>query len=216
VFIYGASGEELIVYDSGIIETPEFPDRLTRLTVDTFIPFRNRTNGYNPSNGVRIDLDFTSPRIVDWQFNVSGPTPNSSEVLIQGHDDGWRAAILSFLQRLFAARSNHRGFLHAAFTYDIYLWLLFMPVYFYGVIQLDGRMDSLFSSVATPIRVAVYVYTFFIFANLYRLLIGYIRWTFPSIELKDVRSTQTKHRRFWGFLATAIIIPVLLSAAIGK
>ena len=159
---------------------------------------------------MRVDLDFSSSRIVDWQSNLSGPTPNASEVLIQGLDDDWRAAMLSFLQRLFASHKNHRGFLHAAFTYDIYLWLLFMPLYFYGMIVLDSHIERLLGGVPSALRIAVYVYSFFVFANLFRVLLGYVRWTFQSIELKGVPSTQQKHRRFWGFLATAVLFPLVI------
>lgn len=216
VFFYGSDGEELLVHDSTIIDAPEFPDRLSRLTIDTFIPFRNRTNGLAPRNGVRIDLDFSSSKILDWQSNISAPTPNLSEVTIQGMDDDWRTAVHSFLQKLFRAHANYRGFLHAAFTYDTYLWLLFMPAYFYGMTQFDKFGDHILSGVSTPIKIALYVYTFFVFANLYRVLIGYVRWTFQSIELANVRSTQSKHRRFWGFLVTAIVLPLALSILVGK
>ena len=72
VFVYGTEGEELIVHDSAIFDAPEFPEKLTRLTIDTIIPFRNRTN-FGPRNGIRIDLDFSSSKILDWQSNLSGP-----------------------------------------------------------------------------------------------------------------------------------------------
>lgn len=216
VFVYGVEGEELLVHDSTIIDQPEFPDQLTRLTIDSFIPFQNRTNGLNPRNGVRINLDFSSAKVLDWQSNVSGPTPNLSEVTIQGVDDDWRTAMHSFLQKLFRARANYRGFLHAAFTYDIYLWLVFMPIYFYGMVVLGNLIDHFLVTISTALKVAIYVYSFFVFANLYRALLGYIRWTFQSIELKGVRSTQYKHRRFWGFLATAIILPIIIGLLTGR
>jgi len=216
VFVYGADGEELIVYDSNIIDAPEFPDRLTRLTIDTFIPYRNRISGSSPRNAVRVDLDFSSSGILDWQSNVSGPTPNFSEVLIQGIDDNWRSAMLSFLQKLFRKRANFRGFLHAPFTYDLYLWLIFIPIYFYGMIVFEERIDKLLGNAPIALKAAIYLYAFVVFANLYRILIGYVRWTFQSIELKNVPSTQHKHRRFWAFLATAILIPLLLRLASPK
>lgn len=216
VFVYGSDGEELLVYDSGIIDAPEFPERLLRITIDSFIPHQTRTNGSPPRNGIRIDLDFSSAKILDWQSNVSAPTQNKSEVIIQGIDDDWRAAAHSFLHKMFASRANHRNFLHAAFTYDVYLWLIFMPVYFFGMIKSDYLVDRFMGDIHTALKIALYVYSFFVFVNLYRLLIGYIRWTFQSLELKNVQSTQAKHRQFWMFLVTAIIIPIFLAVIIGK
>jgi hypothetical protein len=215
VFVYGAEGEELLVHDASIFDAPEFPEKLTRLTIDTFIPFRNRTN-FAPRNGIRVDLDFSSSKILDWQSNLSGPTPNLSEALIQGIDENWRAAAIAHLQRLFQGRKNYRGFLHAAFTYDKYLWLLFMPLYFYGLIILEPKIDQFFGPTSAFLKAAIYVYSFFVFVNLYRVFIGYIRWTFQSIELKGARSTQQKHRRFLAFLATAIIIPIAIALLTGK
>jgi hypothetical protein len=213
--IYLGSSMSLSIYDSNIIDAPEFPDRLTRLTVDTFLPFRNRTN-FAPRNGGRVDLHFSSSKILDWQSNISGPTPNASEIVIQGVDDGWRASVHAYFQRLFASRKNYRGFLHAAFTYDAYLWLIFIPFYFYAIVALDSQIDNLFVRIPTVLKAAMYIYSFFVFANLYRVLIGYIRWTFQSIELTGVPSTQQKHRRFWGFLITVIIAPILIAMFVGR
>lgn len=215
IFIYGTEGEEFLVYDSGIFDAPEFPDLLTRVAVDTFIPFRNRTN-LAPFNGMRIDLDFSSSKILDWHSNLSGPTPNASEVVVQGHDDGWRAATLAYMQKLFRSRKNHRAFLHAPFTYDVYLWLLFAPIFFCSLILSEYRIDVAMSGISTFLRAAIYVYTFFVFANLYRILLGYVRWTFQSVELTGVQSTQQKHRRFWAFLISAIILPIILSTVLGR
>jgi hypothetical protein len=73
-FFYAPEGEELLVYDSAIIDAPEFPERLTRFTIDTFIPFRNRT-GLAPRNGIRIDLDFSSSKIMDYAARQSSSFP---------------------------------------------------------------------------------------------------------------------------------------------
>ncbi len=216
VFVYGSDGEELLVYDSSIIDAPEFPERLLRITIDSFIPYQTRMNGTHPRNGMRIDLDFSSAKILDWQSNVSAPTQNQSEVIIKGLDDDWRAAVHSFLHKMFTSRANHRNFLHAAFTYDVYLWLIFMPIYFLGMIKLDYFVDRFIGDIHTALKVAFYVYSFFVFVNLYRVFIGYIRWTFQSLELKNVQSTQSKHRKFGMFLVSAIIIPVLLTILMGK
>jgi hypothetical protein len=214
IFVYGAEGEQLLVHDSTIFDAPEFPEKLTRLTIDTIIPFRNRTN-FAPRNGIRIDLDFSSSKILDWQSNLSGPTPNLSEALIQGVDDNWRAAMIAHLQKLFHGRKNYRGFLHAPFTYDTYLWLFFMPVYFYSLIILEPKIDHFLGQASAFLKAAIYIYSFFVFVNLYRVLIGYIRWTFP-IELKGAQSTQQKHRRFWAFLITAVAIPLAITLLTGK
>ena len=210
VFIYGNEGEELLVNDSTIFDQPQFPEVVNRITIDTLIPYQFVDNNRSPRNGVRIDLDFSSSQVLDWQNSVSAPTANTSAITIQGQDESYTGGLLRHLQGLFRRRRNFRNALHAPFSYDFYLWLIAVPIYFWGLIAFDDRIDQLLGGVPLPIRIAIYLYSFVVATNVYRLAIGYIRWTFQTVELTDVRTTQRRHRKFWFFLASAILLPIIL------
>jgi hypothetical protein len=92
--------------------------------------------------------------------------------------------------------------LHAGAIYDVGLYLVGFPFSLWAVYRVSDLLKSL--ALPTIIEAAIYVYTFFLGVNLFRLMFTYSRWVFPKIDLESESSSPFRHRGVWA----AIILTV--------
>ena len=177
--------------------------------MDSKATYQVRRNQLQPRNWLTLTLDFSKPPLMDWRNPVSNPTPNLSNLTVSGDENAWVAAICHEIMKRLDNRGNSRGFLHRAFFYDIGVWLIGIPFAFFVTAKLISEITKLFEGFNPVIEVAAYVYVFFLVLVGYRVLFGYTRWAFPTVELISPRDTANKHRKFWyavmvGIVGTAI------------
>src|SRR5262249_58955758 len=88
--------------------------------------------GRKPGNSFSLTLDFSKPPLLDVNNAVSSPTPNRSQLFIEGNNDAWVATIADHVMSVISSRQNKRGWLHKAFIYDVGLYLIGFPMALYA------------------------------------------------------------------------------------
>ena len=164
--------------------------------------------GRNPANSFILNFDFSKPPLLDNNNPVSSPTPNFSNLTVEGTRGAWVASIQSAVMDILDKKTNNRAFLHANSIYDIGLLLFGLPGSIYLCWRLAEIIESTLGVLSPFIAAAAYVYIFFVAVNVFRVLFGYTKWAFPTVELANNENKSKGHRNFWyliivGILATA-------------
>jgi len=213
VTIQGRDGQEFFGYGAEIFESPNVPDDISLIYLTNRTAFKSVT-GTRPANSFALTLDFSKPSLVDNNNPVSNPTPNESNLSIEGERDSWVASVEKSVLDISRERENHRHFLHRSFVYDIGLMLLALPAGLYVCWRFSDTINLQLGVYSTFIASVAYVYIILIVFWIYRILFGYTKWAFPTVELLESRSNSRSHRKFWyaivisicGALFTEIII----------
>ncbi len=98
--------------------------------------------------------------------------------------------------------------MHAAFVYDIGLFLFGLPAAIYLCWRLSKFIEANVGVISPFISSATYIYIVFLVLIGYRVLFGYTKWAFPIVELTSNESRSKRHRTFW----VAILVSLLASA----
>ena len=95
-------------------------------------------------------------------------------------------------------RRTGRKFIHQAFVYDLGVLIFGVPLGLYLCSTASKWLQG-FPSVTNNafLSSAVYVYLMFVGLWAYRLLFGYTKWAFPTVELHENEHNSKKHRAFW-------------------
>lgn len=208
VTVTGSDGQDVFGDTLEVFESPNLPDEIFSIYMTNVVAYEGQTRR-RPPNGFSLLLDFSTPPLIDNNNPVSSPTPNNSNVTIEGGRDAWVASITDATMGVLSKRKNGRGFLHAAFVYDLGLMLFGLPLGLYICWRLSSMIQTTFGGAHSFLSAAAYVYLIFAGLWLYRGLFGYTKWAFPSVELSDFESRSKRHRGFW-----YLILMGLLSAAI--
>jgi hypothetical protein len=130
---------------------------------------------------------------------------------IEGVTDAWLATIADRVLGVLKGRKNKRDFLHRAFVYDAGMMLFGVPAGLYlcwkAAPSINACLTHGFSSGAA------YVYVIFVVLWIYRILFGYTKWAFPTMEIEEDKAVSARHRRWWyailAGLVSALIYDVL-------
>ena len=212
VTIDGRDGESLFGYGTEPFDSPNIPDPINSIFISNNAAYE-RVVGRRPLNNFTLHLDFSTPPLVDMSNLHSSPTSNFSSLTIDGVRDSWGASIQQTVLDILNKKSNGRGrrLLHTGFIYDIGVVLLGLPAAIYLCWSLSGFVQTIFGSFnLSPFIVsAVYIYIVLLVLNVYRVLFGYLRWTFPVVELIDNCSRLKTHRKLWYGIVISPILKVL-------
>lgn len=173
VTVVGKNGQELFGYGPSIFSSASMPIEIETIFISNEAPYKG-VAGRRPTNRFHLHLDFSKPRLIDTNNPVSNPTPNNSNLTIEGTRDAWIGAIQNAVLGIIESRSNHRSFLHRAFVYDIGLGLIAFPLSFYLSWRLRNLIEH-YTGHANIVQAAAFFYLFVLLLNAYRVLFGYTK-----------------------------------------
>ena len=208
VTIFGKDGETLFGYGNESFDSPNIPEPIQSIYITNNSAYHGVV-GRNPLNSFILNFDFSKPPLLDNKNPVSSPTPNFSNLTVEGDKGAWVASIQQAIMDVLEKKSNKRAFLHANSVYDIGLLFFGLPVAIYLCWRLAGIIESNLGTQSSFLVAGAYVYIFFIALYVCRILFGYTKWAFPIVELTNNESKSKHHRTFWKW----IIFGILASAA---
>lgn len=97
-----------------------------------------------------------------------------------------------------------RSLIHRGFAYDVGMFVFGMPFAFWLCSRLSPVISTIPGNENIVFSGAIYVYVVFVALFLYRIVFGYTKWAFPSVELADNEDNSGRHRLFWGAIVLAI------------
>ncbi len=204
VTVRGIDDKELFGTISAVFNSPSFPEKVKTLYIDSKLYLKNFHN-WSPRNSFELLLDFTKSEILDLSLLPSVSTPNASNVLVTGLNSDWVSGVYRKVTNFVQVRGTRRGFLHWHGIYDLLLFLIGFPLAFWSVYKLSATIDNLFSGLSVFVQNGAYVFLFFIFLQIFRLLFNYAKWVFPTVEYKGQTETASKHR----YILSGLIITVV-------
>lgn len=191
-----------------VFSSPNKPDKIASIYLTNITAYQ-RFAGTRPVNSFELNLDFSKPPFLDGNNPVSAPTPNFSNLTVQGDRDSWVAAISDAVLGIADKRRTSRGWLHRAFAYDVGLWCLAFPFAFYLCWCASPFIAARFQPLHTFVAAAAYMYVFVVAVWGYRALFGYTKWAFPTVELSDNRDLSMQHRAIWSVIILGLVVNVL-------
>ncbi|OAN98066.1 hypothetical protein [Sulfitobacter geojensis] len=186
---------DLVVYgeDESIFSSSDLPNPIKSIYFNNVTAYRRNAAGTSPRNIVEVNLDFDKPALFDPSPNISEATPNNSRVHIDCAEMGF---LRSIQQTTEAKLLNHRtwySYLHKNFSYDLVLWIIFLPVVLFLTTYYTDRLIPSDSSVSSY-RWAVYIYSLGVALLFFRFLVSYTKWAFPVNVLTNNNDKAVRHR----------------------
>jgi hypothetical protein len=204
VTIAGKNGEHLWGTVEEVFSSPNFPEEVKSLYVDSGSPLK-ATHNYYIRNGFIIFFDFNKPKILDFTFLPSQETPNESSIKVTGYDATWVNGVFAELKKFIDSRSSSLSKVHGHSIYDVLLWFLGFPIGFWACYRLSPLIESSFASYSTFVINALYLYVFVACLFLFRFLFHYLRWVCPLVEYRGKHSKVVAHRLLLSAIAASVI-----------
>jgi len=204
VTVAGKNGENLWGIVGEIFSSPNFPDEVKSLFVDSASPLKASHN-YYVRNSFAIFLDFSKRRILDFTLMPSLETPNESNIKVSGYDATWVNGVFAELKKFVDAHSSSLSVVHTHSVYDVLLWILGFPLGFWACYRLSPLIEGTFARSSTFLVSALYVYCFVATLFLFRFLFHYLRWVCPLVEYRARSSTVVAHRLLLSAIAVSVI-----------
>lgn len=204
ISIAGANGENLWGTVNEVFSSPNFPDEVKSLFVDSGSPLKASHN-YYVRNGFIIFLDFGKPKILDFTFLPSQATPNESNIKVQGFDATWVNGVFAEIKKFIDARSSSLSVVHSHSVYDVLLWFFGFPIGFWACYRLSPLIESAIASYSAFVVNAIYLYVFVATLFLFRFLFHYLRWVCPLVEYRAKNSKVVAHRLLLSTIAISVI-----------
>ena len=208
VTVAGANGERLHGNVPEVFDSPNMPARIESIYLSNIVPFERRI-GVQPDERFTLLFDFSKPPLLDSQNFVSSRTPNNSHIDAIGNTDTWVGSIIEAVTSVTSQRKISRLGLHKGFSYDVGLFALWLPINIYICYRMSPLLSDVIGRASPLLGTISYAYAFFALAFLFRVLYGYTKWAFPTVELEENKKRTAGHRNFWyvlalGLLATAV------------
>ncbi len=191
-----------------IFDSPNMPERISSIYMSNRTAYSSFTK-VEPDNNFELFLDFLKPPLIDHNNLISSPTPNASNLEIRANNNAWIGAITLAVSGILDKRRNRRSFLHRGAVYDIGLFFPVLPIAIYFCWSLSTFVEKHFGAINVFLSSIFYIYLVFLTLWGYRILFGYTRWAFPSIELNDKSGSEQNHRSFWTKLMSGIMISLI-------
>jgi hypothetical protein len=208
ITITGSQGDDLFGDSLALFDSPNLPDEIRTIYMTNEVAYKSQT-GSSPTHGFSLTLDFAKPPLIDNNNPLSNPTANGINLAIEGQRDSWVSAVTDAVMGILNNRKNGRSFIHSAFVYDVGLMSVGLPLGLYLCWRISGFIDSNLARHSHFLSAVAYLYIVLIGIWAYRIMFGYSKWAFPTLELKENEGQSTKHRYIWG----AILLCILGNAA---
>jgi len=192
--IFGTKGKFITSDSSSVFEEEHLPDFITSTKFDNSFFYKSVFNR-NPQSLINVELDFSKPPLIDFVTSPSYQTPNNSIIHVLGENETWVEGSHEKVASSLKERSNRRSWLHRKNVYDLFLWLLVIPLSLWNVQKFNLFAAPYLSKFSTVLTVGIYLYIFIIILNIFRFAFNYLRWLFPYLELKtSLKSRVICHR----------------------
>jgi len=209
VQIFGSKGEYYSSESLNILNEKNLPDVVTTIKFDNKFFYKNKFNR-DPVSVIDVELDFTKPPLFDFVTNPSLSTTNNSKIQFVSENETWSEGAHEKVISSLKKRSSRRSWLHRSNTYDIFLWLLVVPVAFWNVYKFDLWISKYLKGLSSVFYVALYLYIFIMVLNIFRFIFNYLRWLFPYLELKtSLKKGAVYHRFIFAGMITAVFSPLI-------
>ena len=204
IHIYGSRGEYIFTEDPNIFDNSGLPDKIDRVIFENSTRFKTSLQR-EPVNQFRITFDFASPPIFNFNISPSLATPTNSSIDIIGENETWVSGTYRKVSNLLEDRRTKHGWLHKNNIWDLFLWIIIMPIIFRLLYLLQKNLPAFISTVSGVLKAAIYVYVFILLLNLFRIVFSYARWVFPYLELSTPLRRNKLHRVILGAILISII-----------
>ena len=210
--IFGSKGEYIVSDSSTIFSESNLPDSIDAIIFDNSMEF-NFALKKEPRNKIKIEFDFRRPAIFSLFLTPSMATPNNSSINILGEDEMWVVAAQKTVADLIGKHKNKFGWLHRGFIYDLFLFILVLPLSFWSVFRIDQFIRLRELQVSSVFLVAFYIYFFILILNLFRLIFLWIKTAFPYVGLITPQKWRANVSRL-GIIAIVltIVFPIVYDA----
>ena len=210
VTIIGSDGARLFGDNKELFRSANLPDKISSIYMSNITAYEG-VIGSRPANLFQLTLDFSEPPLIDALLPVSSPTPNNSLLIVSGKRDSWVASISDAVFDVLNNRKVARGLPHRSFAYDVGLFVFGFPFSFWACWVLSDFIETYLALMGGFVSGLAYVYVVLVSVFIYRILFGYTRWAFPTMELESKRNNATKHRVFWYGIITSIVSGLIVS-----
>lgn len=210
VTVEGKNGERLVGPGASILAASTFPEKVIRVYFDSATKFRANLNNQNPRNHFSILFDFGKPPAFELSLPTTQPTPNASNLVVNGADENWVTTVFEKISEFLNARNNHRRFLHRAYVYDVLIWFLGIPFALSNTFKSAKFFGPRFGDVKI-VEYTLYLYVFFLSLIFLRFTFSYAKWVWPSVEFDDSRDIVKIHRWWVGGIVVSVIGAILYS-----
>lgn len=206
IHIFGAKGEYIFTDSSSIFDDPSLPDTITKIVFDNTSKFKAILQQKEPINKFRIEFDFTKQKVFDLTTMPSNATPNKSFINVLGENDTWVSGTYNKVRESLQERAKKRGWLHANNIYDLFLYVLVIPLNLRFLYNINRSLPSRFAEISDFVKVACYLYFFVVVLYGFRVVFNYARWIFPNMELTlPLKKGAIKHRIVLGVILFGIV-----------
>lgn len=204
VTVFGREGSSLFGDDVKVFQSPLLPRKIDRIYATNITAYRAFAN-VSPINFFELMLDFSKPPLIDTQNFVSSPTPNVSNLTVQGDRDGWVASVTESVLGVTREGKTRRGWLHRGFVYDLGLYSIGVPAAIYACWSLADFINAKLEGVHSFVVGTAYIYVVLAVLVGYRALFGYSKWVFPTMELTSNEDSAVRHRAFLFTIVTGLV-----------
>jgi len=201
--IVSADGKELWGNFKDIFESPNFPDQIKSIYVNSEVPLKAVYN-YNPANSFVLFLDFSKPDLFNLSFLPSQATPNESNIAVQGYDATWTHGVFSEFNNFVKSYPSKMTLLHKHSVYDLLVWALGLPFGFWMSYKFSGILTKIFGGLSSFVLNGSYVYVFLASMVFFRLIFHYARWVWPLVEYKSSKNKAIRHQIVLGAIAGGV------------
>lgn len=202
--VTGIDGRELYGTISELFASPNFPEEVAQLYVNTEIPLKTKFN-YQPGNCFQLFLDFGKPAVLNFSIMPSTETANESTFSVNGRNATWVNGVFSEVVKFISQKRSAHSWLHRHSIYDLLLWLIGFPVSFWLCSKASPLISFLSDSSSEFLKAAAYFYVFIISISLLRVLFHYARWIWPLVEYRSESNRSIKHRATLWMILLGII-----------
>lgn len=200
--------------DPEIVKVEDEGPRIRFIYLSNLTPYQ-REFGEKPDHAFELIIDLRNPSLFDATSVLSAPTPNDTHLAISGTRSGWQGGIEAVVKRSIPRKRPIRSWFHGPMVYDLFLFVVAIPLALYACWALEPFVDLTFGSTSSVVVGAAYLYIGFSVLWIYRFMFSYAKWAFPFTEISDQKSSPARHRALWWALF-AVIVYKPLTGLVGE
>ncbi len=186
VTIVGSNGEQRISTEANL-SSDDLPERISSIVFDSAVGLQ--IYNIKVPNRLYLELDFTEPPIF-YNYNPwDEPSPNKSSFRVEGPDITWVRGVHASILEFFRDRKTLRSWLHTQTAFNLLNYLVGFPIAFWVVYRLSGWIPPGLHAVLLG---CAYVYAGLLTLLLFRMAVGFFRWTYPLVELEGARNSRAR------------------------
>jgi hypothetical protein len=212
VTVAGQNGERLFGDAPEILSSPNLPSTITSIFLTNNTAHEGEFK-FRAPEFFSLLFDFSKPSLLDGENPVSAATPNNSNLTIEATQDAWIGNILRKVETALETKKVGRFGLHRGFVYDFLLWFFWLPLTVYVCFRVSPLISSAVGEFNVVLESIAYIWIITALIWVFRILFGYTKWAFPTVELSENSNRTKQHRRFWYAIVVGVIASFIADLA---